>query len=489
MPDEYDLFVSYKSQNANEVRRVVECLIAAGTRVWFAEYHVLTGNFERFQEEIDRGIDRSRYALVFTNDRWADSRYCALEMQRILPHLGRSRILEVCIPRQDGPYRRYGALDGVPSIAWRGDPHEIVDFVRGHIALPAADTAMPAPATGGRRVPLRFGASLTTGPLARTDAPPMHIFHERARETFPGERAHFRGTVDGHDVLLTADINPWRTVVGNPSVSVQAAEDDRVLYEAYLHYANRWLGGEGYRDLGLHLLWLEERTHLGLSYVEPGRAGWHRRYTITLDGAARGEVGLDFGVVLPPGEEAEQLRAFARLAGHMESIAASFRYEPRPIDTRIETVRQALGALVPAALAFLLQDYARTQLLPVAVRGTALLLFGVFAMSVIAILIVPAAREAAMQRGLQYGVKSRLLPTHGRALNRAWDAVVGAVLWSARTTAAGSLALVAGIVVGWIVGPANPWYWALVGFAACLAGLLASLQTPESREPTREAAR
>jgi hypothetical protein len=54
------IFISYKSENANDVRFFVERLMAAGATVWFAEYEVLAANYDllrshlfRFEGEID----------------------------------------------------------------------------------------------------------------------------------------------------------------------------------------------------------------------------------------------------------------------------------------------------------------------------------------------------------------------------------------------------------------------------------------------------
>jgi hypothetical protein len=65
------VFVSYKSEDANLVRRVTEQLVACGLEVWFNEYRILVGDYERFQDAIDDGLARATHAVVFTNDRWA----------------------------------------------------------------------------------------------------------------------------------------------------------------------------------------------------------------------------------------------------------------------------------------------------------------------------------------------------------------------------------------------------------------------------------
>ena len=73
--DKPNVFVSYKSEDANVVRSIVEQLKANGISVWFTEYEVLLHNYEQFQIEIEEGVGRADYYLLFTNNRWARSKY------------------------------------------------------------------------------------------------------------------------------------------------------------------------------------------------------------------------------------------------------------------------------------------------------------------------------------------------------------------------------------------------------------------------------
>jgi hypothetical protein len=51
-----EVFISYKSDDAEAVRHTVEVLIGNGLKVWFAEYEVLIKNYDNFDREIRRGI-------------------------------------------------------------------------------------------------------------------------------------------------------------------------------------------------------------------------------------------------------------------------------------------------------------------------------------------------------------------------------------------------------------------------------------------------
>lgn len=87
------LFISYKSNDAALVRTIAETLMSHGVRVWFAEYEVLLSNYEEFQLAIDRGIDRCEYAILFATQEWAESRWCQVEIGRIMQRIRMDRIL------------------------------------------------------------------------------------------------------------------------------------------------------------------------------------------------------------------------------------------------------------------------------------------------------------------------------------------------------------------------------------------------------------
>ena len=72
----YDYFISYKSEDAGLVRLIAEQLLANNIKVWFAEFKMLTHNWDDFQREIELGIRHSKFAIAFTNNRYARSLYC-----------------------------------------------------------------------------------------------------------------------------------------------------------------------------------------------------------------------------------------------------------------------------------------------------------------------------------------------------------------------------------------------------------------------------
>lgn len=95
----WDFFFSYKSENANEVRRIAERLMAGGYRVWFAEYEILLRNFDDFEPWIRQGIDNCSYAILFTTPDYWQSRYCQDEAEWLKQRFATEpqRIIEVSL--------------------------------------------------------------------------------------------------------------------------------------------------------------------------------------------------------------------------------------------------------------------------------------------------------------------------------------------------------------------------------------------------------
>jgi TIR domain-containing protein len=95
----WDFFFSYKSENANEVRRIAERLMAAGYRVWLAEYEVLLRGYDEFRPRIRKGIRNCSRAVLFTTDAYSRSQHCRDEVSWLQERFdgAPSRIIEVCL--------------------------------------------------------------------------------------------------------------------------------------------------------------------------------------------------------------------------------------------------------------------------------------------------------------------------------------------------------------------------------------------------------
>lgn len=111
LPDSFDLFLSYKSQNVSIARLVADQLLASGVMVWFAEYFILVEKREEWKRKVDEGIHGSDYGLVLTNDLWSQSEHTRHEIEEMRKAYGAdaaNKILEVKLPEESWrePYTR-----------------------------------------------------------------------------------------------------------------------------------------------------------------------------------------------------------------------------------------------------------------------------------------------------------------------------------------------------------------------------------------------
>ena len=77
--DRYDVFISYKSDQSEEIRILAEALLARKVHVWFDEYRINPFKRGHFQEEIDHAIERSALFVYFDTPNYRASEYCQHE--------------------------------------------------------------------------------------------------------------------------------------------------------------------------------------------------------------------------------------------------------------------------------------------------------------------------------------------------------------------------------------------------------------------------
>ena len=195
------------------------------------------------------------------------------------------------------------------------------------------------PVGSGDRISLQgYGVEFDPGPFlfSPTRTQQLQSVQTRALRT-----AVFLAPMDDVDVNLDLHVWPLDTAVGGLSILQGGQGDDREVYTSYRKYARDWLRsesrkrGEAWEAKGLHLIFIDGRSHLGLTYVSKRVSReetlWERRYVISLpsEGDERqGEAGLVFAAPMRGDPEA-QLRRFCRLTPQMDSIARSFRLIPQ----------------------------------------------------------------------------------------------------------------------------------------------------------------
>ena len=140
--DKPRIFVSYKSENAQFVRAVVEQLMLLGVDLWFAEYDLLSSDHVEMEDVYDRvlenaGIEEAdkkyktlihrklqksilpcTHGLIFTNRTWADSDFCLQELKWLKGLFGNnnSRLTQTRLPRVTLPILAIELLDSVLTL-------------------------------------------------------------------------------------------------------------------------------------------------------------------------------------------------------------------------------------------------------------------------------------------------------------------------------------------------------------------------------------
>ncbi len=195
------------------------------------------------------------------------------------------------------------------------------------------------PVGSGDRISLQgYGVEFDPGPFHFS---PTRTRRLQAVQTRALRTAVFLAPMDDVDVNLDLHVWPLDTAVGGLSILQGGQGDDREVYTSYRKYARDWLRsesrkrGEAWEAKGLHLIFIDGRSHLGLTYVSKRVSReetlWERRYVISLpsEGDERqGEAGLVFAARMR-GDPAAQLRRFCRLTPQMDTIARSFRVMSR----------------------------------------------------------------------------------------------------------------------------------------------------------------
>src|SRR5688572_28681679 len=268
----FDAFISYKSEDVEHARRIADRLIASGRRVWFAEYQILLTARDRFQEAIDRGIDRSRFGIAITNDLYAGSEHCRGEMKRLLAHCGPERVMDIGLPPQPARRRNFPQLADSPALRGSGD----IDAVLGFIGEVTGWRIAPAPERIGSGPPCLHRDTCLDLPYS------VHV----TGWTLVDPSFQDGGPCYGLPRLGLL----WNLQYGeefDPAVydarraGAEARNDDRALFEAMCDYADgyfsRYRMGE---PVGVHLFHLDGVSHFALSY-RSGRY-WKRRYSAML---------------------------------------------------------------------------------------------------------------------------------------------------------------------------------------------------------------
>jgi tetratricopeptide (TPR) repeat protein len=374
------IFISYRSSNANAVRSVVEMLLRNDFAVWFAEYHVLSVNYDCFDAEVEQNLkvalSKCRTAIVFANDEWANSDYCRSEIRYISENLDRSRIVQICVPRQDSrPAEDWAILRDVPTYTCAfADPGGIqqlyswlldqltVELGNRYPSVWPCDLGNPVQVTdsyrGGTVAELRVGQFMRVNtPFWYSLTAPADL--ESMLLGCPSATFKWRSDVlYGHcSLIVDFRVNRWTGMPGSYNLD---NVDDRKLYH---HLRNMARGGyERHMNTlegGLHLFRYQGRGQLAITFRTPVMLGyyfWKRIYVLIVQNkvdGTYGEVNLDFSRRFSNKTPEEfAFREFCAFLPLFDGIAGSLKYDG--YQSRKVLLRVQLGWVLAGAVCALL---------------------------------------------------------------------------------------------------------------------------------------
>ena len=268
----FDVFISYKSDDANLVRQVADQLLASGIKVWFTEYQVLLENWDEFQQAINEGIRLSTYGVAFTSDKYAESGNCWLEMEELLARLGSDKVLEIKLHDGGETHRKFPELEGSPQLSFNGQIEQILSFISSETKL-----AVNNPDEITQTVAPQYFEGDCLGKKYQLDFSGWDI-------TKKGKKDFFRLKVNGPEFKLASSPNP---IFGNlfagretSNASIRNSSDDRRMYDKLRGYAKNYLKILGVKQGGLHLFFHNGLSQMALTYWR--RGFWRRKYSIIL---------------------------------------------------------------------------------------------------------------------------------------------------------------------------------------------------------------
>jgi hypothetical protein len=270
----WNLFVSYKSEDVELVRPVVDALRLAGVRVWFAEYQILLKNYNNFEREIAFGLAHSDGALLFTNDRYIGSKWCRLELEQLLAKCGPKKMIEIRVPPEKLPHQLYSDLEK----CYCHDGHDLQGILS--CICKATGISEPLPFVRLQELGHQLHEIHCLGEQFTLDIANWEVTTSGQIDESGCIRGLELRFKDTERYMLS--VNLYSGLEITPSAQRQGLiTDDREFARELRSYASQnWGQRFAVKILGVHTLFHAGYSHLALAYL--GMGYWGRKYSIVL---------------------------------------------------------------------------------------------------------------------------------------------------------------------------------------------------------------
>lgn len=359
-------FVSYKSEDANFVRSIVDELKYNGLDIWFVEYDFpikgrAINNIQQFNlmiesEIAENGIDNADSMIIFSGKHWASSSNCRFEFARGFRSFGRfhgeGKIKEVIEIRMDDDYS-LKENNTIPAhiihhiIIYRNsreklmiDLGKLLNLARTlpiHIDLEKVNWYKLF--SSGYKFHLdkfKIG-SLASQKILMKNLNSLGILGNILK-IFSPRRFYLNGQ------FFEAEIEGLKTVLivyyypENNTILTGPAKNDREnyysIYNQYQAHASQWLKKDKLveHDLGSHLFFINGKRNFALTYYIPTDGshahGWERRYVIPIDNKyanITGELHFSFFMRMPNKNYEKSLKMFYGFTPYFDQIISTIK--------------------------------------------------------------------------------------------------------------------------------------------------------------------
>ncbi len=342
----YDAFISYRSDDVQVVRNIVESMMASELKVWFAEYEILIENYDAFQQYIDQGTKESKCLICFLGKGYFASEYCLKELDSFTQRTQNPGTI-LCIDL-DGEAKEksliYESLANAPRHQFNNNYADVLEFIGKHLGQPITqDILISSNNTTEQRYDY-YGQEFSLTLDSEWIAAPHNPFPSSAPDTF---YCPFIRTTEGHNVLLTVIVGPDNELI---PIRVEGENsNDREVYGAVRTVVEKLNSQEPAKVCGLHLISVGNHSHASFTrQVEISGLGmrWERKYSISLY-SEKHECFLEYLITFGVLDECDEA-AFHRLAPMMDRIVNTLKIGgvPRVFDP----IKIMYAALLPAGL-------------------------------------------------------------------------------------------------------------------------------------------
>jgi len=271
----YDIFISYKSQDVELARKLADILIVSGKKPWFAEYEILLSKRNKFQEAIDYGAQHSTYGLAITNDPYAESPYCSREIDLLLKYCHPGNILEIQLPREDLPHKKFTQLSTKAKSLESREINEILNFIEKETAWELQRELYVTNLKDNL-----YYDQLYNYPYC------LNVKGWQLSGYNPTQHPYVVGGPEFtfYNKLSNIKFNVFYGFYNQPEAVKRLKlrqTDDREIYDTIIKFANNYLKETHAEVKGVHLLFIENYSQFVVSYHRGNY--WIRRYSIVIE--------------------------------------------------------------------------------------------------------------------------------------------------------------------------------------------------------------